>query len=113
MKKLNILIIALAVVCILSCHRGKHVVIATQSGNSNIRLEYSGSLAFSSDGTKIEGISKGGYFDFKRNDDQLHVSRDENDHIVYELNGTKLAKPDGAAQSMLNEAIRMATRSGR
>ncbi len=111
MKKLSTLIIAFSAIFILSCHRHRHVVIATHSNNYDMRLEYEGSLAFNNDNTKVEGISRDGYIDYKRNSDELHVDADASGHIRYELNGTQLSKLDNTAQSMLDTAIRMIIKS--
>ena len=111
MKKLNILTIALVVISISSCRHHRHVTIATHSNNYNVKLEYEGSIAVSTDRTKIERISKGGYVDFKRNNDELYASPDKAGHVHYEMNGTEISKLDDAAQSMLDEAITMIIKS--
>ena len=113
MKKLNLLIIALEATFVLSCHHKRRVVIASNSGNYSMRLEYSGTMAFYNDGTKLEGISNDGYIDYKRNNDDLYVSADHAGRISYQLDGTKLAKLDNTAQNMLDEAIRMIIKSNR
>lgn len=108
MKKLSILILALAVIAISSCHRHhRHVTIVTRSNNYNMKLEYEGTMAFNNEGTKVEAISKDGFIDYKRNSDEIYAAPDAVGHIHYELNGTPVNQLDNMGQNMLDEAIRM------
>jgi len=113
MKKLSTLLIALSITFMLSCHHHPHVVIATHSNNYDMRLEYTGTFAFSNDRTKIQAISRNGYIDFKRNGDELYASTDPVGHVRYKLNGTQVNKLDDMGQGMLDEAIRMIIKSSR
>ena len=111
MKNLKLIIASLLTVCAMACHHGRHTIIATQSGNYSVKLEYEGTIAFNEDQTQIEGISRDGYLSFKRNNDELYVSSDGSNKITYELNGEKADKLDTMGQGMLAEAIRMVVKS--
>jgi len=112
MKNLTTTFIALTAIILSSCHYGRHVIIATHTDNSDTRLEYQGSLAFSNDGAKVQSISPHGYIDYKHNSDELYVSDDHSGHIRYKMNGTEITKLDNASQGMLDEAVRMIIKSG-
>jgi len=111
MKSLKFILAALFTLCAMACHHGRHVIIATQSGNYSVKLEYEGTLIFNDAQTQIEGISRNGYISFKRNNDELYAASDGSGKINYELNGEKVNKLDGMAQGMLTEAIRMVVKS--
>jgi hypothetical protein len=112
MKKISTIILASALMFMLSCRGGRHVTIVNRSNNYETRLEYSGTMAFSNDRTKLEAISNGGYIEFKRNDDELYACNDHG-HIIYKQNGTQVNKLDDAGQSMLREAINIIIKSSR
>lgn len=111
MKNLKLLFATLVTLCAVACSHGRHTLIATQSDNYSVRLEYEGTLVFNNDQTQIERISRDGYMSFKRNSDELYASTDESGKIFYELNGETVSKLDGLGQGMLNEAISMAVKS--
>ena len=113
MKNLKLLFAILFTLCVIACHRGRHVIIATQSGNYSVKLEYEGTIAFNEEQTEIEGISRDGYLSFKRNNDELYAASDGSGKITYELNGEKINKLDDMGQGMLAEAIRMVVKSSR
>lgn len=110
MKKLSTIILAAAAIILSSCHHSR-VTILTRSNNYETRLQYSGSMAFSNDRTKIEAISKGGFIDYKRNDDELRVLPDGAGRVKYELNGDQVNTLDTMGQNMLQEAIRIIIKS--
>jgi len=111
MKNLKLLLAVLFTLCFMACHHHRHVTIATQSGNYNVKLEYEGTIVFNDDQTQIEEISRDGYISFKQNDDELYAERDPSGKVAYQLNGEKVNKLDATGQEMLNEAIKMVVKS--
>jgi hypothetical protein len=90
-----------------SCHRGRHVIISTESNNVSIKIEYFGTIVVNNDKTQIEAISHDGYVNYNRNGDQLYAATDNSGHIVYELNGNQTTTLDNNGRELLAEAVKI------
>lgn len=106
MKHLKTLLLTLLITASLTaCHTGSHVIVSSDDNNTKIKLEYWGTVVLNSDRTAIERISRDGFVDYKKNDEELHIANGPNGHFSYELNGNKTGQLDAAGRGLLIEAI--------
>jgi len=110
MKKINLLIVAVALIALAtSCRRhGHRTIIATNDGHSKVRLEYSGRMILDSTGTVLENLSPGGYIKYEDNGGEIEVTGKPGGSLWYELpDGTKSSTITAEGKMMLLRAIKM------
>lgn len=101
----TISLVLLTAVAITSCHTGSHVIVASDDNNTNIKLEYWGTVTLNSSKTAITGISHGGFIDYKKNDEELHITKGVNGYLSYEINGKKTVALDAEGRGLLAEMV--------
>jgi hypothetical protein len=115
MKKLRILLlIAVLGAAAASCNFGRgHTTIIENDNNNYLKIEYSGHVHFSDDGTAISSISRGGYVKYQYNNRKLEARNNGNNGVSYELydNGEKL-DPFHNGRPLIAEAVKMMIRKG-
>ena len=106
---MNLLIVAVALIALAtSCRHGRRTIIATNDGNTKIRLEYSGMMVLDSTGTILENLSPGGYIKYEDNGGELTVKSRSDGSLLYQLpNGTESKTIAGEGKMMLLRAIKM------
>lgn len=103
MKKAALILMMVALLA-SSCYRS-HNSITVSDGSSYLKIEYSGTIVFNDDSTKIVRISPGGYFKCKSNDDKLSIESDRDGNLHYEVNGDEESSILSAAgQALMQQA---------
>ena len=85
MKKMRILLLLVAAICLTVSACRRHSTIIETGDNYYMKIEYSGSVHFSIDGRTITGISHGGYLKYQRNEKKLEARNDGNGGVRFEL----------------------------
>ena len=115
MKKLRVLLlIAFLSGIAVSCNFGTgHTTIIENDNNHYLKIEYSGHVHFSDDGTAISSISRGGYVKYWYNNRKLEARSNGSGGVSYELynNGERL-DPDHDGKPLIAEAVKMMIRKG-
>jgi len=98
MKKRNPFVTILLFVLLLSAacnfHRRHTKTVRISDGNTDIKIEYCGDIAFADDGESIEAISPEGYIKYRDNDTRFVAESDEEGNINYKLyNGHRRLSP--------------------
>lgn len=110
MKTKKIALLLLLTVVFSACHTGTHVIVTSDDNNTNINLEYWGTVVLNSNRSAITSISHNGFIDYKKNDNELRITNGSNGHFNYELNGNKTGTLDTDGRTLLNEAIQKIAR---
>jgi hypothetical protein len=106
MKNRKIALLVLIITAIFTaCHTGTHVIVTSDDNNTNIKLEYWGTVILDSDRSAITSISHDGFIDYKKNNDELRITNGSNGHFNYELNGNKTGALDAGGRALLTETI--------
>ncbi len=109
MKKLTILLLVAAFAGLSACHLGRrHSTIVETGNNYYLKIEYSGSVYFNSEGTAISSISRGGYVKYQFNNKKLEAKSNGSGNINYEIyeDGEKL-DPYRDGKPFIAEAVKM------
>jgi len=111
MRTKKIALLALIIASIFTaCHTGTHVIVASDDNNTKIKLEYWGTVVLNSDKSAIASISHDGFIDYKKNDEELHITNGSNGHFNYELNGNKTGDLGFNGRALLTETIQKIAR---
>lgn len=114
MKKLRIFL-AIAALGLLtaSCRFGRHTTIIENGNGHSLRIESYGKVYFNRAGTDIAYISRGGYLEYRNNDNHLKAENDGHGGIRYELDadGQKL-DPNGDGRPFIAEAVKVMIQKG-
>jgi hypothetical protein len=97
MKNLKIIVAALAMIALApACQMNqRHVVIAEDTDNKYLKIEYAGRAFFNYDSTAIAKITPNGFVKYKRDNEAFVAESDNSGKITYQMNG-------GAKQTQLN-----------
>ncbi len=108
MKKLSTLLLALALlVANFSCDRGNTTTIRVSDGKSEMRIKYSGLIAFDSVRSRITNMEPKAYFEYRKDGKELIARADKNGTIGYEIDGAeRKAELNTAERLFLADAIR-------
>jgi len=101
--------------CLTSaCHFGKgHTTILETGNNYYLKIEYSGYVHFTNDGTAISSISPGGYVKYQFNNKKLEAKNNGMGGVSYELyNYGEKVDPYRDGKPLIAEAVRMMMRKG-
>ena len=111
MKNRKTALLALIITIVFTaCHTGTHVIVTSDDNNTNIKLEYWGTVVLNNERSAITSISHNGFIDYKKNDDELRITNGSNGHFSYELNGNKTGALDAGGRELLTEATQKIAR---
>lgn len=105
MKKLQTLILVTIAIAFTACHSGTHIIITSSDNNSGTRLELWGNVMLNDSHSAIRSISSSGYVDYKKDQDDLHITNDNDGRFHYELNGNKTDHLDETGRLLLEEVV--------
>jgi hypothetical protein len=113
MKKRNPFVTTLLFVLLLStaCNFHNHhtKTVKIDDGNTAIKIEYCGDIAFADDGGAIEAISPDGYIKYRDDDTRFVAESDDEGNITYRLyNGHRWLHPnDDEARAFMAEKLKL------
>ncbi len=79
----------------------------TKNATSDIEIKMEGTASFTSDGTSLTGLTKGGYIQYRNKETQMKVTSDEKGFTVtIQQNDRKISNTSDTGKEVIAEAIR-------
>lgn len=109
MKAIRIIILGIYIIFLFhACNFGhRHTTIVENGNGHDLRIEFSGNIAFNSDETAIAHISRGGYVKVRLNNKKMEAENDDHGGIKYELyDGDQKLDPNTDGKALIAEAVK-------